>query len=122
GAACAPAATVGALTHARAKLLPGAFIELNQTAVLATVYGPQYGAWARRWRGHRLLGFDSSVLRLPESAGLRAHFGVMPYRNQHGYTESYPHGRVSVLYELLNDLPLDARQDAGNQPEPDLAL
>ena len=48
GAACAPAASVGALTHARAKLLPGAFIELNQTAVLATIYGPQYQAWARR--------------------------------------------------------------------------
>src|SRR5215510_16151593 len=63
GAAGAPAVTVGALTHARAKLVPGAFIELNQT-VLATVYGPQYGAWARRWRGHRLVGIDSSVLRL----------------------------------------------------------
>src|SRR5437867_12819390 len=47
GAAGAPAASVGALTHARAKLLPGAFIELNQRAVLATVYGPHYEAWAR---------------------------------------------------------------------------
>ena len=122
GAAGAPAASVGALTHARAKLLPGAFIELNQRAVLATVYGPQYEAWARRWRGHRLLGIDSSVLRLPDRAGLGAHFGVMPCRNQHGDNESYPQGRVSVLYDLLNDLALDAHLDAGNRPETELAV
>lgn len=122
GATGAPIATVGALTHARAKLLPGAFIELNQTAVLATVYGSQYGAWARRWCGQRLLSIDSSVLRLPDRAGLRAHFGVMPCRNQHGDNESYPQGRVSGLYDLLNDLTLDARWDAGNRPETELAV
>ena len=108
GSASAPAASAGALTHARAKLLPSAFIELNQTAVLSTVYGHEYGPWARRWRGHRLLGIDSSLVRLPESAGLRAHFGVVQCANHHGDNQSYPEARVSVLYDLLNDVALDA--------------
>jgi hypothetical protein len=121
GAADAPTASAGALTHARAKLLPSAFVELNQRAVLATVYGPPYGAGAGRWRGHRLLGIDSSVLRLPDSASVRAHFGVVPWRNQHGDTKSYPHGRVSVLYDLLNEIAVDARLDAAHRPETELA-
>jgi hypothetical protein len=118
----AQATSAGALTHARAKLLPGAFIELNETAVLATVYGPQYGAWARRWRGHRLLGIDSSVMRLPNSVGLRAHFGVVQCDNQHGDNQSYPQGRGSVLYDLLNDIALDARLAPSHRPETEMAL
>ena len=117
----APAASAGALTHARAKLLPGAFIELNQTAVLATVYGPEHGALARRWRGHRLLGIDSSLVRLPDSAALRAHFGVVQCGNQHGDHESYPEARVSVLYDLLNEVALDGRLAPSRRAETDLA-
>lgn len=121
GDATAPAPTAGALTHARAKLLPSVFTELNQ-AVLATVYGPQFGPWARRWRGHRLLGIDSSMVPLPNSTALRAHFGVAPWRNQHGPQESGPQGRVSVLYDLLNEVAVDARLEAGAGPETELAL
>jgi hypothetical protein len=121
GAAPVPGATPGALTHARAKLLPGAFVELNQRAVLATVYGPEHGAWARRWRGHRLLGIDSSVLRLPDSAALREHFGVVSCRNQHGNNESYPEARGSVLYDLLNEVTLDARLAPSRRAETEMA-
>src|SRR5271166_5541686 len=46
----------GALTHARAKLRASAFVELNTSAVLATVYGPEHAALVQRWHGHRLLG------------------------------------------------------------------
>lgn len=118
----APTASAGALTHARAKLLPGAFIELNQTAVLATVYGPEYGPWARRWRGHRLSGIDSSLFRLPDSAGLRAHFGVVQCANHHGDNQRYPEARVSVLYDLLNEVALDARLAPSRHAETELAL
>jgi hypothetical protein len=121
GSASAPTTSAGALTHARAKLLPSAFIELNQTAVLATVYGPDYGAWARRWREHRLLGIDSSLVRLPESAALRARFGVVQCANHHGDNQSYPEARVSVLYDLLNDVALDARLAPSRRAETELA-
>src|SRR5664280_3501019 len=50
--------TSGAVTHARAKLKDSAFIELNRDCVLPVVYGAERPV--QRWRGHRLLGIDSS--------------------------------------------------------------
>src|SRR5260221_13746658 len=55
--------TSGAVTHARAKLKESAFVELNQDCVLPTIYGPEHPI--QRWRGHRLVGIDSSLVRLP---------------------------------------------------------
>src|SRR5215218_7634844 len=65
----APAVEASAFTHARAKLKASAFFELNQT-VLQTVYGSGYASLVQRWRGHRLLGVDSSLLRLPSHASV----------------------------------------------------
>ena len=101
--------STGALTHARAKLLASAFVELNQKAVLPTVYGPAGSELAQRWQGHRLLAVDSSLYRLPDSAPLRRTFGVVQCGNQHGEHESYPEARVSVLYDLLHQIALDAQ-------------
>ena len=56
--------TAGAWTHARAKLKHTAFMELNAQSVLPWIYGPQPRPSLQRWRGHRLLGVDSSLLRL----------------------------------------------------------
>ena len=103
----APAATAGAFTRARAKLRASVFVELNRTAVLPIVYGPAHGALARHWRGHRVLGLDSSRVRLPDSAALHAHFGTVPCANRHGAQGSFPEARVSVLYDLRHDLALD---------------
>src|SRR6266705_6484954 len=58
--------TAGAFTHARAKLKHTAFIELNQATVLPAVYASEPSSGVQRWRGHRLLGVDSSLLRLPQ--------------------------------------------------------
>ena len=103
----APTSTAGAFTHARAKVRASVFVELNQAAVLPLVYGPEHAALVERWRGHRLLGLDSSLVRLPQRAGLRAHFGVVVCSNAHGPQESYPEARVSVLFDLLNQIALD---------------
>src|SRR2546427_6185180 len=40
----------------------------------------------RRWRGHRLLGVDSSLLRLPQSRELLEEFGAVEVSNQLGHT------------------------------------
>ncbi len=53
--------TSGAVTHARAKLKESAFIELNRDCVLPTIYGSEHPI--KRWRGHRLVGIDSSLVR-----------------------------------------------------------
>ena len=102
-------ATAGAFTHARAKLLPEAFIELNEKAVLANFYGPEHAQAVARWRGHRLLGIDSSLVRLPSSDELLKEFGEVQCSNQHGLQDRYPEGRISVLYDLLNRLSLDGQ-------------
>jgi hypothetical protein len=110
----------GALTHARAKLRASAFVELNQTA-LATVYGPAHAGLVQRWRGHRLLAVDSSLVRLPTSAALGEHFGWVQCAHHHGPQERYPQGRVSVLDDVLNQTALDPRLAASTVAETTLA-
>ena len=78
--------TAGAWTHARAKLRHTAFIELNQTTVLPSAYGVESEPKLRRWRGHRLLGVDSSLLRLPRSPEMFETFGAVEVRNHLGAT------------------------------------
>src|SRR5688572_18924594 len=102
--------TTGAVTHARAKLKHSAFIELNQDALLPVAYGAEPGQRVQRWRGHRLVGIDSSLSRLPNSEEIGQAFGWVEVSNQNGATGTrYPEGRISVVYDLLNRLGLDAR-------------
>ena len=113
--------TSGAVTHARAKLKESAFTELNQECVLPTVYGPEHPI--QRWRGHRLIGVDSSLVRLPESQELGQTFGWKAASNQHGSTGTrYPEARLSVIYDLLNRIGLDARLEPSTVGEVTLAL
>jgi hypothetical protein len=115
-----PSVSAGAVTHARAKLCSSAFVELNQ-AVLHTVYGPAHAGLARRWHGHRLLGVDSSLVRLPSHVAVGEQFGWVQCANHRGPLERYPQGRVSVLYDVLNEVALEARLVASTVAETELA-
>jgi hypothetical protein len=113
--------TSGAVTHARAKLKESAFIELNRDCVLPTIYGPEHPI--QRWRGHRLVGLDSSLARLPDSAELGQAFGWKEASNQHGATGTrYPEARLSVVYDLLNRASWDARLELSTVGEVALAI
>ncbi len=113
--------TSGAVTHARAKLKDSAFIELNRDCILPTVYGPEHPI--RRWRGHRLVGIDSSLLRLPDSAELGQLFGWKEATNQTGATGTrYPEARLSVVYDLLNRVGWDTRLEPSTVGEVALAI
>lgn len=115
--------TASAFTHARAKLKHTAFIELNRDCVLPFIYGNTQWTDLKRWRGHRLLGIDSSVVRLPNSAELVAEFTPVEVINNHGKTgTSYPEGRVSVVYDLLNRVGLDAQLEPSRTGEVELAI
>jgi hypothetical protein len=111
----------GAVTHARAKLSASAFVELNQQAVLPTVYGPEHAELVQRWRTHRLLGVDSSVTRLPKSPAAGEKYGWMQCRFEGALPERYPQGRLSVLYDVLNEVALDARLEGWAVAEKELA-
>ena len=116
--------TTGAWTHARAKLKHTAFIELNRDCVLPAAYGSEAQDGNHRWRGHRLLGLDSSAARLPNSEEVGKEFGWVKVTNQQqGATiMRYPEGRISVLYDLLKGVGLDARLEAGRVGEVALAM
>ena len=116
----APTVEAGAFTHARAKLKASAFVELNQT-VLQTVYGSDYAPLVQRWRGHRLLGVDSSLMRLPSHASVGQVFGWVQCANHRGLQERYPQGRVSVLYDVLNEVALDSCLVGSTVAETELA-
>lgn len=106
--AAGQAATPGAWTQARAKLRHTAFIELNEAAVLAPLAAAPEGL--KRWQGHRLLALDSSLLRLPASAEVWAHFGGLEAANQSGPCGvRVAQARLSVLYDVLNRLGLDTQ-------------
>lgn len=115
--------TPGAWTHARAKLKHSAFIELNRDSVLPVIYAAAPAHRIQRWRGHRLLGVDSSIVRLPNSDDLFAQFTPVEVINNHGNTGvRYPEGRISVLYDLLNRVGLDGRLEPSRTGEVDLAI
>lgn len=115
--------TPGAWTHARAKLKPTAFIELNRTSVLPSIYDAGRAASLQRWRGHRLLGVDSSIVRLPNHAELRDQFTPVEVTNNHGQVGiRYAEARRSVLYDLLNRVGLDGRLEPSSTGESALAL
>jgi len=111
----------GAVTHARAKLKDSAFIELNRDCVLPAAYDSERPVL--RWRGHRLLGADSSLMRLPNEEELGKVFGWQQCSNQNGATgTSYPEARLSVLYDLLNGLGLNTRLESSRVGEVALAI
>jgi hypothetical protein len=113
--------TSGAWTHARAKLKHSAFVELNRECLLPVIYGAERSI--QRWRGHRLLGIDSSLLRLPNQAEVGEVFGWVEISNQGGATGTrYPEARISVVYDLLNRICLEARLEKGTLGEVALAI
>ena len=110
----------GAVTHARAKLKASAFSELNQACVLPVIYGPQHPI--QRWRGHRLVGVDSSLVRLPRNEELGQKFGWKEVTNQNGTTGTrFPEARLSVLYDVLNRVGWEARLEPSTLGEVALA-
>ncbi len=116
-----PGVSAAAFCEARLKLKYTAFIELNQRAVLDVFYsGPQAGL-VRRWRGHRLLGIDSSLIRLPNRAELGKEFGWVKCSNQSGGAGRYPQARLSVLTDLLNRIALETQFVPWQRGERDLA-
>jgi hypothetical protein len=95
--------TKGALTHARRKLKPEAFKELNQEG-LRSFY--QDAPWLK-WRGHRLLSCDGSTLVLPRHQSIIEEFGEHGFGSKADSKNSL--ATVSLVYDVLNLTTLDAQ-------------
>lgn len=114
--------TPGGWTQARAKLSHTAFIELNQEVLLPCFYAPEQAEHRRDWHEHRLLGCDGSLVRLPSHPEVVEVFGAVAVANHLGDTGTqYTPARLSVLYDLLNHIGLDARLAPVTQGEVELA-
>lgn len=101
-----PGPSSSAWTQARAKLKHTAFIELNRRSILEPVYAPENPV--ARWRQRRLLAIDTSTLRLPANDAVAGRFGWTTTQNQQGLLGRCVQARLCVLYDLLNQIALDA--------------
>lgn len=92
--------TKSAFSQARQKLNYTAFVELNQEQVsyFYQHFEPQC------WHGLRLLAMDGSMVSLPNTAAICAHFGV--WRPAAG--GECPKARLSQLFDVLNKVTVEA--------------
>ena len=98
-----------AYSKARRKLKHTAFIELNQEAVIKTMY--EDGDY-RNWHGHRLLAIDGSKIILPDNKDTEAEFGTWHYWAQQkdkDISGTRTMALASTLYDVLNGVSLDAK-------------
>lgn len=98
--------TAGALSQARAKLNPWAFIRLSDISI-DTFYQE---AQVRLWKGMRLLAVDGSIINLPHSKSVVEQFGVEDYIRKKGAPKSL--ARASLLYDVLNQITVDAQLES----------
>lgn len=108
--------------EARLKLKHTAFIELNERAILEVAYGGREGFAVRRWKGHRLLAIDSSLVRLPNEKPLGEQFGWLDFTNPPGHGGRCPEARLSVLTDVLNRLAIETIFVGWKECERKLAL
>ena len=92
------ALSASAFCQARQQLQPRAVMRLSDHPV--ATFQARF-AW-RRWHGRRLLAVDGSTVRLPPSPDVVAAFGPPPEGSR------IPLGRVSVLYDVLNAVVVEA--------------
>lgn len=103
-----------ALVQARKKLSHEAFIALNEQAVEQFYQSTPI----RRWHGYRLCAVDGSTLRLPNTPEVIEQFDV------HGGKHSQKKiamGQVSLYYDVLNSLVIDAQLAPAHTSERSLA-
>jgi hypothetical protein len=97
------------------------FIELNQVAVVETLYGD--GDDQRFW-GFRVLAVDGSKLVLPDHEGIREAFGTMAWTGGKAaeIQGERPDALASVWYDVLHRVALDATLAKAKADEIDWAV
>lgn len=97
--------TNSAYTQARAKLNYTAFEEFAYMARDMFYKDGDY----ETYKGFRLCAIDSSVITLPNSDDIKQEFNPMKARCQiEGFCKDVSQARVSCLYDVLNNIVIDA--------------
>lgn len=108
--------TSSAYTQSRQKINPLVFESLSGTLVEEFYTDNELGV--KLWKGFRLLAIDGSTVNLPFSKELSKIYGYA--RNQTGNTNIQ--ARVSVLYDVENQLVIDANINPRSTYERAMAL
>jgi len=97
--------TNSAYTQARAKLNYTAFDELSDKTVELFYRDGEY----HRYKGFRLLAIDGSIVILPNSKDVKKEFNpTIAKCGKEGYSKEVIQSRASVLYDVLNNIAIDA--------------
>jgi len=106
--------TKGALSQARAKLNEWAFIRLNEVAVNTFYEEAEYYVW----HGMRTLAVDGTRLLLPNHPSIKKEFG----EHNFGPNADSPRSMAlaSMLYDVLNQITIDAQIAPYSESESDL--
>lgn len=99
---CFRKVTPGALTQGRNKLSPEIFVGIRD--IIQEEYYSDNEERVKLWNGHRLLGVDGSKITLPFTSELEDIYGTIKNQNE---IKDVIQGRVSVLYDVLNDMVID---------------
>ena len=94
--------TSSAFIQSRKKLKPELFYALHQ--LMVSEYYKDNDANVKLYKGMRVLSIDGSTINLPITPSTVAEYGI--YNNQKK-TDDVVIGRVSVLYDVLNEIVLD---------------
>jgi hypothetical protein len=108
-----PEVTKSAVSKARRKLKPSAFIELNDELVRG--YENQGGF--QTWNGFRLVAVDGSTATVPDEDAVKDHFGAWNVKNG----APCPKARLSQLFDVQNRITLDALIRPKSEGERELA-
>lgn len=95
--------TASAFVQSRKKLDPDLFYDLNKV-IVSEFYSDNDDV--KLYNGHRILSIDGSSIHLPNSSDIKKYFGTFNNQNK---TNDVILGRVSVLYDVLNNIVIDGK-------------
>lgn len=96
--------TSSAFVQSRKKIKPDLFFDLNN--LIASDYYIDNDEKVKLYKGHRVLSVDGSSINLPLTEELINIYGTFNNQKQ---TDDVIVARVSVLYDVLNELVLDGK-------------
>lgn len=96
--------TSSAFVQSRKKIKPDLFFDLNH--LIATDYYLDNDEKVKLYKGLRVLSVDGSTINLPLTEELKSIYGTF---NNQKKTDDVIVARVSILYDVLNELVLDGK-------------
>jgi len=96
--------TSSAFVQSRKKIKPEMFSDLSK--IIAEDFYQDNDENIKLYKGHRVLSIDGSTLNLPLSDDTIKTYGLFNNQNK---TDDMVIGRVSILYDVLNEIVLDGK-------------